>query len=299
MKSENKCIDCGKVLSRKKFKRCRTCSNRITTHKQKGIPRSETVKLKISQILKQKYKDKTMVPPMLSKSHNQKSKIKQSLTMKQKYLEKLKSGYIPIDYSWKARKPRANIRCIDCDILINPYTITQRCRKCFQIGELNHRFQKEPWNKNKKLDPMPNKYKEKISEAFKQRGIHQGKNNPMYGKTGKLCPSFLGGKSFEPYTSDFNKRFKESIRERDNHCCVVCNKMEENYDEKLHIHHVDYDKKNSFPQNCVSLCKECHMKTNFNRLHWKTFFQSLLTERYNYEYTQDQKIILDFTGVEY
>jgi len=113
-------------------------------------------------------------------------------------------------------------------------------------------------------------------------------------------PNWLGGKSFEPYTSDFNNIFKELIRERDNHVCIICNMLEADCEilykkKKLNIHHIDYDKKNSFPQNCASLCNKCHSITNYNREHWKTFFQSLLKERYGYEYTQDQKIILDFT----
>jgi len=104
--------------------------------------------------------------------------------------------------------------------------------------------------------------------------------------------------SFEPYTPDFNERFKKSIRARDNYCCVICNKPQEELGYKLHVHHVDYDKKNSFPQNAVSLCRNNHMETNTNRKSWKTFFQSLLKERYGYEYTPEHKIILDFVGGE-
>lgn len=103
---------------------------------------------------------------------------------------------------------------------------------------------------------------------------------------------------FEPYTPDFNNIFKEKIRERDNYACQVCNIYEEDA-KKLHkmgliVHHIDYNKLNSFPQNCVSLCVKCHAVTNYNRNHWKTFFQSILKERFGYEYTPDQKIILDF-----
>jgi hypothetical protein len=53
---------------------------------------------------------------------------------------------------------------------------------------------------------------------------------------------------------------------------------------------------NTFPQNCVSLCRSCHTRTNTNRIAWIVFFQKLLKERYSYKYTQDQKIILDFTN---
>jgi len=155
--------------------------------------------------------------------------------------------------------------------------------------------------------------KRKLSESKK------GKNNPHYGKPGTMKgkhhsgktkrklseshkglfigeknPRWLGGISFEPYTLDFNESFKEKIKERDNYCCVICNKPEEELKRKLAIHHIDYNKFNSFPQNCVSLCSSCHSKTNLNRAQWIIFFQSLFKERYGYQYTQDQKIILDF-----
>lgn len=125
-----------------------------------------------------------------------------------------------------------------------------------------------------------------------------GENNHNYGKTGEKSLLWQGGKTFEPYTPDFTNKFKLAIKARDNHSCVMCNLFEEDaiklYKKNLNIHHIDYNKKNTFFQNCVSLCVKCHGMTNFNRDHWKTFFQSLLKERYGYEYTQDQKIILDF-----
>ena len=113
--------------------------------------------------------------------------------------------------------------------------------------------------------------------------------------SGDKHPLWKGGTSFEPYGLDWTSMFKEAIRERDNRCCVVCNKPEEELDRLLSVHHIDYIKRNCFPQNCVSLCRSCHTTTNHNRAHWKTFFQSLLKERYGYEYTVDQKVILDFT----
>ena len=45
-----------------------------------------------------------------------------------------------------------------------------------------------------------------------------------------------------------------------------------------------------------SLCNRCHGLTNYNREHWKTFFQDLLAEKYSYEYTADKKIIIDLTN---
>lgn len=127
-----------------------------------------------------------------------------------------------------------------------------------------------------------------------KKHLEESKKSMSASKQGIELKDWKEFVSFEPYTLDFNNQFKELIRERDNYCCVVCNEQQENLKFKLSVHHIDYNKLNSFHQNCVSLCRICHTKTNMNRQHWKTFFQSLLKERYNYEYTQDQKLIIDY-----
>jgi hypothetical protein len=188
-----------------------------------------------------------------------------------------------------------------------------------QRGEKNHNYGKSPsietrlkrsislkghigWLRGKHLSEghkerirkanMGNKYSlgKKWSEEtrLKQRKIHSGERNA----------SWKGGISFEPYTIDFSNTFKERIRERDNYCCVICNTAQEQDNYKLCVHHIDYNKLNSFPQNCVSLCRFCHVKTNINRLSWTIFFQNLLKERYGHQYTQDQKILLEITREE-
>ena len=109
---------------------------------------------------------------------------------------------------------------------------------------------------------------------------------------------WLGGISFEPYTLDFSRSFKKLIKERDNHTCQLCSIFEEDH-KQLHgfglsIHHIDYNKRNSFPQNCITLCNRCNILVNKDRELWTNHFQALLVKLYGYEYTEDQKIILDF-----
>jgi len=137
--------------------------------------------------------------------------------------------------------------------------------------------------------------KRKISETMKKiANTPKNKLRVSSQMRGKNNPSWRGGISFEPYGLEFNNRFKEMIRERDNYCCILCNIKQEDIKIRLDVHHIDYDKLNSFVQNCLALCRGCHVLTNFNREQWKSFFQSLLKKRYGYEYTQDQKIILEF-----
>ena len=143
--------------------------------------------------------------------------------------------------------------------------------------------------------------KEKLSE------LNKGKKNYFYGKhhsketiekirkklIGKMVleknPRWLGGKSFEPYTKEFNKQFKQLILERDGFLCPKCGMRNEDslilFKRKLHIHHINYDKKLTIPQNCCALCVRCNSEVNINRKQWTTFFQSILSEKYNYEYS--------------
>lgn len=88
-----------------------------------------------------------------------------------------------------------------------------------------------------------------------------GENNPMW----------KGGLSFKPYTVEFNYEFKEYIRELQNNQCFVCGKRTK---RKLDVHHIDYDKKNTTVENCIALCRNCHMKTNSNREDWILFFEA-------------------------
>jgi len=102
---------------------------------------------------------------------------------------------------------------------------------------------------------------------------------------------FIG---FEPYDTNFNNKFKRAIRKRDNQVCMLCGTHREKLTQAFHVHHINYDKKLSIPQNCISLCQTCHLITNQNREYWTDFFQELLANRYDYKY-EDNKIKLNLT----
>lgn len=90
---------------------------------------------------------------------------------------------------------------------------------------------------------------------------------------GSKNPHWLGGISFAPYPITFNDRFKKMIRERDNYKCALCGKFGN------HVHHINYQKDDVDPHNCVTLCLPCHCKTNFNRDYWERHFKSSSLER--------------------
>lgn len=162
--------------------------------------------------------------------------------------------------------------------------------------------------KHKKISPywlgnsLPEEAKRKISsfrlgktyeDLFGKVNAEKLKDKLSKIREGEKSVWWKGGKSFEPYDKSFNNKFKRAIRRRDNQVCMLCGIHKEKLNRALDVHHIDYNKLNTFQQNCISLCISCHTKTNENRNHWTKFFQSFLTERYNYEYTQEGEIKLN------
>jgi endogenous inhibitor of DNA gyrase (YacG/DUF329 family) len=86
-------------------------------------------------------------------------------------------------------------------------------------------------------------------------------------------PNWRGGFSRADYPRTFNERFKEMIRERDNRCCALCGKPGKE------VHHIDYVKANTTPENCITLCPSCHSRTNANRDRWAVALRIVMRER--------------------
>lgn len=92
----------------------------------------------------------------------------------------------------------------------------------------------------------------------------------------------------EKYDRRFNNKFKKIIKERDNNSCIFCKK------EKLVVHHIDYNKKNTTPLNCLTLCTSHNIIVNSRRDLWKKLFRRYLEL---FHYNNCIKILDD--GVEY
>jgi len=124
-----------------------------------------------------------------------------------------------------------------------------------------------PWNKNKKHP----KYEEYIN-IVREIGKKKAKN-----QWGAKNPNWKGGKSFEPYPSEFNKKLKKEIHKRDNYTCELCGdfipKFINHKNAFLTIHHIDYNKTNSHINNLITLCNFCNSSVNKNRENWMEFFQ--------------------------
>lgn len=189
---------------------------------------------------------------------------KQSNSMKQLYLEGRKFGF---------QKGHSVCGGIETRFKIGHKLSTEAKRK--HSKALRGRvFSKE----HKKKIGLGNKGK-KLSKKTKKKmsATKQGINIKDWKK-------FV---SREPYDQNWNNIFKRAIRKRDNQICMLCRVHREKLNRVLSVHHINYDKLLSVPQNCISLCLSCHMKTNMNHKHWVKFFQSLLEEKYGYKYKND------------
>ena len=92
-------------------------------------------------------------------------------------------------------------------------------------------------------------------------------------------PNWRGGRSFEPYSTEFTEELKAKIRARDGHACFICGLREEDHHRSLAVHHIDYDKENCDPANLVTLCDTCHGKTSHRRKYWMNRLQRELQAR--------------------
>jgi hypothetical protein len=165
-------------------------------------------------------------------------------------------------------------------------------KKCPELGVKG----RIPWNKGKKCPTISNslrglipwnkgiKHSEetiiKIKRIAKERGFgfgNRGNKRPdlaYYNKThikyGSNHPLWKGGTKH--YAPHFNKQLKDRARVRDNFICQICGIPELECNERLNIHHIDYNKNNHDIKNLVSLCHSCHAKTNYDRNKWIKFF---------------------------
>lgn len=89
--------------------------------------------------------------------------------------------------------------------------------------------------------------------------------------------AWKGGIADSPYPVDWTNTLRRSIRERDKYTCQLCSNQQSSI--AFHIHHIDYDKKNCNPNNLITLCIHCHIKTNYNRLHWEQYFKRTMEIR--------------------
>lgn len=203
---------------------------------------------------------------MKGKKHSEESKKK----MTESRLKGISSGKI-IQYNKGiklGRKVKYNkTKCVNCKIVFEHKPSKKRtyCSKKCQFDHLIILIKKKEslWNKPRKHS----------IESRKKMSLAQ-KGKPIPKMQLENHPNWQGGKSFEPYSLEFNKHLKKEIRKRDNYTCQQCRHKEKDLKRKLSVHHIDYNKKNNSPNNLISLCVVCHAQTNYDRNDWTQYFEN-------------------------
>ena len=178
-----------------------------------------------------------------------------------------------------ARKKKPVHHCADCGKEIG--STSTRCKSCIakkqwespefrrQVSdkakkqwesEEYRRGRSERTSEQNKKRWKSKKYQREQSEKAKKQWKPGGS---LDHQRGSKSPGWQGGKSFEPYGPEFNEELKKSVRERDGNTCTICGKPGDR------VHHIDYDKKNSSPDNLITLCISCHGKTGSRRKYWE------------------------------
>jgi len=114
---------------------------------------------------------------------------------------------------------------------------------------------------------------------------------------GRRCPTckaidFMGAKNpnwrEENASTEYcpvwkDKEYKLDLRERDGHKCLnpYCDSKKPS---DLVIHHINYDKKDCHFKNLITVCRSCNNKANKDRDWHQSWYQSLLHNRYGYNY---------------
>lgn len=113
--------------------------------------------------------------------------------------------------------------------------------------------------------------------------LRQGQRCYTISKLGEVHWNWQGGKSFEPYCpiwKDYD--YKESIKLRDAYVCQnpYCYKTF----DRLHIHHIDYNKQNCHPSNLITVCGSCNIRANKDREWHSEWYQIIMNKQYGYNY---------------
>jgi len=163
-----------------------------------------------------------------------------------------------------------------------------RCRKCcikagvFSPGVgRNHHSYKEP---SCCID-CGKQLRYRFSKRCRSCEAKRKHREKVLNMKGSANPAWLDGRSYEPYASEWGQKKRDAVRKRDEYVCQnqSCSMTEEEHlivvGQNLHVHHIDYDKKNCSDMNLISLCLWCNNRANYNREYWKAYYQKRMEEK--------------------
>jgi len=178
--------------------------------------------------------------------------------------------------------PNFGKRGIECSWFGKPLTVEHRAK----ISSALKGKEKSEEHKAKcrvanlgKHHPISEETKLKIAQTLKGHPVSDETRRMIAENTPKRIGAknnlWKGGIANSPYSSLFTKQLRELIRMRDDYKCRLCRVPQIECLSILDVHHIDYDKQNCLPENLISLCRSCHLKTNHNRDYWLNFFSEV------------------------
>lgn len=263
-KKQKKCIDCGKLIY-KASTRCQSCA----TIKQMQDPkqREKISKAMNGHIISKETRKK------ISKATSTEKLSKKFLY--QEYIVNNKGGLQiaketkickTLIWKWlrgyKISKQKELRKRITKKLLVNAYiknemSMESIAKELNQASSTIYDLLKE-YNIKTRDKGEAQIGREYTKETRKLLSLAQGGTGTPYENT--------------EYGAEFDNALKEQIRFRDNYTCQECGCSQLENGRQLDCHHIDYDKQNNKPINLISLCRKCHMETNYNREQWEEYF---------------------------
>lgn len=110
-------------------------------------------------------------------------------------------------------------------------------------------------------------------------------NNHSKEMKGGLNSNYVHGEADYAYGKGWTLKNKEEIRIRDGYICQLCSLKQNDCNEKLHVHHIDFNKHNHSQDNLISLCRNCHMGMHgkYTRDLWKEKLLKILDAKKKFQ----------------
>ena len=100
---------------------------------------------------------------------------------------------------------------------------------------------------------------QKLGKSYEELYGYEKAKEMKEKRSGKNSKWYINGNGKGKYPLEFNESLKNKVKIRDNFQCMDCGI----FDSKLHAHHIDFNKQNNTLINLISLCRTCHLKTQF------------------------------------
>ncbi|MHC4413086.1 MAG: HNH endonuclease, partial [Planctomycetota bacterium] len=125
------------------------------------------------------------------------------------------------------------------------------------IGRKHTEASKRKMSRVQKGRIVSSEARQKLSEAHTGKTLtEEHKEKIAEAGLGDKNHQWIDGRSYEPYTSEFNGVLKREIRRRDNETCQACFGSAKG--NRGNVHHRNADKTDCRPENLILVCDSCH-----------------------------------------